>query len=120
PPSNVYRLRKSLRRHRGVVSAAAAITVTLLTGSIISTWQAVRATQAERNAERAEKLESGLRQRAERERAAARLNEYVADINLAQQSLTADNYGRAVQLLNKHQPGEGEPDLRGFEWRYLW
>src|SRR5207344_2125612 len=32
----------------------------------------------------------------------------------------AGNYGRAVQLLNKHQPEAGEPDLRGFEWRYLW
>src|SRR5262249_28662592 len=21
---------------------------------------------------------------------------------------------------NKHQPKKGEPDLRGFEWRYLW
>jgi WD40 repeat protein len=59
-------------------------------------------------------------QRAETEKSAARLNEYIADINLAQQSLTDGNYGRAVQLLNKHLPKAGEPDLRGFEWRYLW
>src|SRR6185503_17186045 len=24
------------------------------------------------------------------------------------------------QLLGKHRPKAGEPDLRGFEWRYLW
>ncbi len=60
------------------------------------------------------------RARAEQGEASARLNEYVADINLAQQSLAAGNYGRAVQLLNKHVPVPGAPDLRGFEWRYLW
>ena len=120
PPSNVYRLRKFLRRNRGAVSAAAAIVLTLLAGIIISTWQAVRATSAERTAESAQKLEAGLRRRAERESASARLNEYIADINLAQQSWAAENYGRAVQLLNKHRPAAGQPDLRGFEWRYLW
>ncbi|HMJ64931.1 MAG TPA: WD40 repeat domain-containing protein, partial [Candidatus Binatia bacterium] len=60
------------------------------------------------------------RARAETEKAAARLNEYIADINLAEQSLKDGNYGRAVQLLKKHQPAAGEPDLRGFEWRHLW
>src|SRR5262249_56133393 len=49
-----------------------------------------------------------------------RLKEYIGDINLAQQSLTDGNYGRAVQLLNKHLPAPGDADLRGFEWRYLW
>jgi WD40 repeat protein/serine/threonine protein kinase len=120
PPSNVYRLQKFLRRHRGAVSAAAAVTLALITGTVVSTWMAVRARQAERGAERAEKLESSLRLRAEQESATARLNEYVSDINLAEQSRLAGNYGRAVQLLNKHRPAPGELDLRGFEWRYLW
>jgi WD40 repeat protein len=93
----------------------------------LSTWQAIRATRAEQHALAARRQESLLRQqaesereRAEQERASARLNEYVADINLAQQSLAAGNYGRAVQLLDKHRPPHGETDLRGFEWRYLW
>jgi eukaryotic-like serine/threonine-protein kinase len=120
PPSNVYLLRKFLRRHRGPVAAAAALMITLMAGITVSTWQAVRARIAERAAAAAEKTEAGLRRRAERESAAARLNEYVADINLVQQSLTAGNYARAVQLLNKHRPADGETDLRGFEWRYLW
>src|ERR1043166_5293768 len=113
PPSNVYRLGKLLRRHRVVVSAAAMTIFALVAGTGISIWQAVRATKAEHSAESGQK-------RAERESATARLNEYVADINLAQQSIAAGNYGRAVQLLNKHRAASGEADLRGFEWRYLW
>ncbi|MDB6035293.1 MAG: pknB 19 [Verrucomicrobiales bacterium] len=120
PPSQMYRLRKMARRHRGMVAAAAGLTVTLLVGGAVSTWQAVRATNAERMAQAATRAEKGLRQQAEGASASAQLNEYVADINLAQQSLTAGNYGRAVQLLNKHRRQPGQPDLRGFEWRYLW
>jgi WD40 repeat protein/serine/threonine protein kinase len=119
PPSNLYRLRKLLRRHRGAFAAAAGIAATLVVGAGISAWQAVRATKAERAALASQKLESQLRHQAEREKTSARLNEYVADINLAQQSLTAGNYGRAIQLLDKHRPDPGEADLRGFEWRYL-
>ena len=120
PPSNVYRLKKLLRRHQPVVAAAAAIAITLVGGITASIWQAVRATNAEHLAETGRERESRLRRQAENESAVARLNEYVADINLAQQSLAAGNYGRAVQLLNKHRPARDETDLRGFEWRYLW
>jgi WD40 repeat protein/serine/threonine protein kinase len=120
PPSNVYRLRKLITRHRRAFAALIAITATLIAGVTISTWQAVRATKAEGNAHAAQAQESQLRRMAEQEKTSARLNEYVADINLAKQSLDAGNYGRAVQLLDKHRPAPGEPDLRGFEWRYLW
>ena len=106
--------------HRGAVAAGAALAATLLAGITLSTTQAVRATRAERAALKAQQLESALRQRAVQGEAAARLNEYVADVNLAQRSLAPGNYGRAVQLLDKHRPQPGEPDLRGFEWRYLW
>ena len=127
PPSNVYRLRKLLRRHRGAFAAAAGLMATLLVGAGVSLWQAVRATHAEQEALQAKQQESLLRQRAEwesqraeRERASARLNEYVADINLAQQALEDGNYGRSALLLNKHRPALGEHELRGFEWRFLW
>ncbi len=120
PPSNLYRLQKVLHRHRGAFAAAAAIAVTLISGITISTWQAVRATGAEHRAESSQQKEANLRRRAQQGEEAAHLNEYVADINLAQQSLAADNYGRAMQLLNKHRPQPGASDLRGFEWRYLW
>src|SRR5262249_20132891 len=46
---------------------------------------------------------------------------YAADVNLAQVALENNNVGRAVDLLQGHIPRSAEePDLRGFEWRYLW
>ena len=39
---------------------------------------------------------------------------------LAQQALDESNLGRVQQLLEKHHPKPGEPDLRGWEWRYFW
>jgi serine/threonine protein kinase/WD40 repeat protein len=127
PPSNLYRLRKLFHRHRGAFAAAAAIAVILVAGATLSTSLAIRAIRAERQARSGQVTETHLRQqaeseraRAERESAAARLNEYIADINLAQRSLADGNLGRALLLLNKHRPAAGEIDLRGFEWRYLW
>ena len=45
-----YRLRRFIRRHRLVSTAVAGVAAALILGSIISTWQAVRATRAERQA----------------------------------------------------------------------
>jgi WD40 repeat protein/serine/threonine protein kinase len=127
PPSSLYRLKKLIRRRRGVFAAATGITLALLLGTCASVWQAIRATQAENDARLSEKTAVQLRRKAELEgerarakAALARLNEYTSDINLAQQSLAAGNYGRAVYLLKKHRTQPGETDLRGFEWRYLW
>jgi len=49
-PSAIYRFRKFARRNKVVFATTIAIAVTLLTGAIISTWQAVRASRAERTA----------------------------------------------------------------------
>jgi len=51
---------------------------------------------------------------------ASRESLYAADISLAHRALQADNLRQALDLLKKHVPEPGEPDLRGFEWRYLW
>jgi serine/threonine protein kinase/tetratricopeptide (TPR) repeat protein len=50
PPSTGYRLRKLVRRNRGAVLTAAGVVGALVAGTAFSTWQAVRATRAERNA----------------------------------------------------------------------
>ena len=47
PPSAGYRLRKFVRKHRAGLTTAAAIIFLLATGVAVSTWQAIRATQAE-------------------------------------------------------------------------
>jgi serine/threonine protein kinase len=58
PPSALYRLQKTARRHRVAFAASAVVAGILVLGVIVSTWQAVRATRAERE-------QSRLRQQAE-------------------------------------------------------
>lgn len=123
PPSVAYRFQKAFRRHRTAFAAAAAILLVVGVGTVVSGWQALRATKAERSAQDGRKREEALRVNAEREResalqlkARAELNEYVADVNLAHQSLLAGNLARAKDLLARHQ-SEGK---KRFEWRYLW
>src|SRR6185312_350104 len=48
PPSASYRLRKFARRHQAALATVSAIAAVLVLGTIVSTWQAVRASQAER------------------------------------------------------------------------
>lgn len=126
PPSRVYVLRKSFQRHRRTVAAVAAVLLALVLGATLSIWQAVRATQAEHAAERGRGREIVLRQKAEKERERAlenqrraEINEYIADINLADQAVQSGNLSRAIALLRKHGDNARQ-DLRGFEWRYLW
>jgi serine/threonine protein kinase len=49
PPSTSYRLSKAWRRNKTVFTAAAGVFVSLALGTVVSTWQAVRAVQAERS-----------------------------------------------------------------------
>lgn len=120
PPSRLDRFQKFIHRNRLAVGAAGAIMLTLILGAGVSLWQAVRATRAEAVAVESGRREAGLRRRAEQGMAAARLNEYIADMGLAHQAIFAGNYGRALGLVEKHRPKGGDLDLRGFEWRYLW
>ena len=68
PPSTAYLLQKLLARHRLVFGAAAAIAAALLAGIAVSTWQAVRATHAERLADARLQSELAARQEAEAQR----------------------------------------------------
>jgi tetratricopeptide (TPR) repeat protein len=53
-PSAWYRFRKMARRNRAAVLAAALVTAALVAGIVATTWQAVRATDAEQEARAAE------------------------------------------------------------------
>jgi tetratricopeptide (TPR) repeat protein len=50
PPSAWYRLRKLAHRNKGLLTAAGVVFLSLIAGTAIATWQAVRATLAERQA----------------------------------------------------------------------
>ncbi|UCC31969.1 MAG: serine/threonine protein kinase, partial [Phycisphaerales bacterium] len=60
PPSLVYQIRVFARRNRVVVGAVAVVFVVLVAGVVVSSWQAVRATRAERLAQ--ERLTEARRQ----------------------------------------------------------
>jgi eukaryotic-like serine/threonine-protein kinase len=63
PPSGLYRFSKFVRRNRIAVAAASCVALALLSGSVVSAWQAVRATRAERlaNVERGRALDERAR-----------------------------------------------------------
>src|SRR5439155_14966791 len=97
PPSAGYRFRKFARRHKVVLSTAALVAAALLLGTVASTWQALRATAAEREARRNEEAAQDQKHAADRAKGEAekrrdelaavngtlRRARYVADMNLA-------------------------------------
>jgi WD40 repeat protein/serine/threonine protein kinase len=106
PPSAGYRLRKFARRNKvALISATAIAMVVLLSvvGLAVSTaliWQANKELRRER--ERARRLL------------------YSSDLIAAQKAWEDGHLARARELLDRQRPHQGEGDLRGFEWRYLW
>ena len=50
-PSASYQMRKFAHRHKGLVGGAVAVLIALVAGVVVSTWQAVRASRAERVAQ---------------------------------------------------------------------
>jgi len=127
PPTNLYRFEKLCRRHKLLLGAMAGVMVSLLLGVATTTLEALRASQAERQAlgeaSRAREAERVAKEKgliAERERGRAEANLYAADMNLAQQAVEENNLDLAFDLLVKHKPPADASDLRGWEWRYLW
>src|SRR5688572_22706239 len=132
PPSAAYRFQKLVRRNKLAFTAATGVVLALVVGLAVAAIGLVRerdarlrAVSAEREqsrlreeAQRAQQAEAGLRAAAEEQRRRAEAALYVADMNLAHQAISQGNIGRARQLLAAHR--NHEPDLRGFDWRYLW
>lgn len=54
------------------------------------------------------------------EQARSQMLLYAAEMNLAAQAWDVAAAARTRTLLEHHIPAAGEPDLRGFEWFYLW
>jgi serine/threonine protein kinase/tetratricopeptide (TPR) repeat protein len=66
PPSAAYRLRKFARRNRTMIVAATVVAAALVSGTVVSTWGAIRATQAEGLAETRLAAERTARREADR------------------------------------------------------
>jgi WD40 repeat protein len=112
PPSATYRLRKFARKNRKLLGVATAFALLLISSTLVSLWQAIRATQAEYATGRE-------KDRAEAETRRAHRNLYDAHMRLAQSDWEEARVKRVVELLEQHRPRSGEEDLRGFEWHYL-
>ncbi len=92
PQTRIYRLQKLVRRHRIAAIGAVAVALSLVAGVAVSTWQAVRATRAERLAEGA---------RREAENSAIRTRETLAasDLLQAMRLISENNRNDALAYL---------------------
>jgi hypothetical protein len=60
------------------------------------------------------------RQQAEARIQEAEWQQYLSDMHSAMAAWENSNVRRTLELLERHRPRCGEPDLRDFEWNYLW
>ena len=141
PPSVRYRLRKVARRNKALISTIGMVSTALIIGIVVSVWQAIRATDAERGmakerdaASLAEGRASESAKNAEIQRGIAVQNEkiakenelmakrryYAAQMNLAVRAWEEEDTPRVLELLETQRPRRGEDDLRAFEWYALW
>jgi serine/threonine protein kinase/tetratricopeptide (TPR) repeat protein len=81
PPSTAYRMKKFAQRNRVAVLTTVVVATTLVAGSAIATWQAVRATRAEGQALKAEAEAQRDRAEAEDQRKVAERREAEARDN---------------------------------------
>jgi WD40 repeat protein/serine/threonine protein kinase len=101
-----YRSGKFVRRNKAAVLATGLIVLSLISGTVIATWQAHRAQQQ--------------RVRAEQQERSNRQQLYVAQMGKAYQAWENANGELVQELLEAHRPKPDQEDLRGFEWYYLW
>ncbi|HEX3659666.1 MAG TPA: protein kinase [Pirellulales bacterium] len=108
PPREMLRrwIRENRQQFLTAVSACLALVVMLVVAFVMIT-------HAWRDA-----LSAKVREREARQVAEQSL--YVADMNLAQRAWERHDTAGELELLRRHLPQPGEPDLRDFGWYYLW
>jgi hypothetical protein len=74
PPSTTYRLKRFTWKHRKALAVASALLALLVTGVVVSTWQALRATRAEQRA-----VDAAAQMEAERDQTRLALTRQVAE-----------------------------------------
>jgi eukaryotic-like serine/threonine-protein kinase len=115
PPSNTYRFQKLVRRNKLAFGAGMSIVAVLVVGVVVSSWEVVRATRAEReqsrlraDAENAHRQERELRQQAE---AAQRTAKAAADraeaaATDAKTALASSDFLQAIRLIAEDRDGD--------------
>ncbi len=106
PVSRPEKVWRWCRRNPVPAALTALMTLVFLAGFAGVTWQGHRARQAAADAQRLGHVAQG------------RL--YAAQMKLAHAAFQEGKLGGALALLRAQQPAPGEPDFRGFDWRYLY
>ncbi len=115
--------REKAAYRRGMIRTATIATGVVALFALLTLFAFIQSRRAHQEARRAEVGELN-----------ARKNLYAADMVLARQALDSGNLGRAMELIEKYNPiktsanpasdskatSRGKPDLRGWEWRFLW
>ena len=109
---SVRRLRALERRARAALPALGTLFAVAL---IVVGFQYLQT----REARLAASFEALRRREAQEQHLATRQLLYAANLSLTQQALDAGDLGRARDLLSEFIPRGGEPDLRGWEWRWF-
>jgi serine/threonine protein kinase/WD40 repeat protein len=120
PVSRTERLWRWCRRNPMVAALTMALLLALVTGTLASTFMAIR---AKNEANISAGLTVKAKELAARASASERLTRrylFSAHMNLAHEAWKSGNVLRMVELLNQHRPGAEQEDLRSFEWHYLW
>ena len=120
PPSAMYRLRKTLRRHKTGLAFAAAVSLVVVIGLAGTTWQALVAIDARNLAKQRLGEVEQQREIAENRKEILRQSLYAADIGIAHRVWLSGNRQWALAKVEALRPQADEVDLRGFEWHYLW
>jgi WD40 repeat protein/serine/threonine protein kinase len=107
PPSALYRFRKFARRNKAALVTAAAVAVAVVLAVAGLATSNLLIGREQRATERALQAETRAKEELRRDANFHR-------ITLAHLELSADNLGRALELL-----AECPEDLRGWEWHYL-
>jgi eukaryotic-like serine/threonine-protein kinase len=103
------RSRRWIRRHRTLVSTAVGVLLVAFVGTTVGLVMVS-------DAERKEKMARTFAEDKEQE---ARVNQYVAEMNLVQRDYEANNIDRVQELLAAQIPQEKKAiDFRDFEWYY--
>src|SRR5262249_50021439 len=122
PPPAWYRLSKYARRHRAALTTVALVGLALVAGTAVSTWQAVRATAAERRTrgERDRAVKAEARARSEADKAKA-VNDFLTADLLEQAepaNNAAENHVTLLEVLDRAagKVGDrfkGQPEVEG-------
>jgi serine/threonine protein kinase len=110
PPSAWYRFSKLARRHRATLVTSTVVAASLVLGTAVSTWEAIRATGAERAADTARAAESNARKRAEESEKTARAEadkaKAINDFLVNDLLVRSGEPGRNRDPLTRAEPGQ--------------